>query len=181
MHLENNTYFSHRFILLLSQNQRNFYIKNSGFLNNISVIKDIIKILTKDILQHMIEKINQDYNIDDLQHDKAQLFEPKSLFDKPEKEIKYKEEVPMLTERFVQFYNKTVTSNNVNYHKLYQIHFLMNACHILLFFFHIHPFYDDNRHIGCSLMTLYLAHDSFLLLVFQQLDQKEYADTLYKA
>jgi hypothetical protein len=33
------------------------------------------------------EKMNQDYNIDDLQHDEAQLPEPKSLLDKPGKEI----------------------------------------------------------------------------------------------
>ncbi|CAH1765438.1 18123_t:CDS:2 [Entrophospora sp. SA101] len=194
-----------------------FYAKNSGFLDEISVIKDNIKIPAKDLLQRMIvsfshqscviegnslgsaesqiiwEKMNKDYNIDDLQHEEAQLPEPKSLLDKPGKEIEvveirnhliathylyntllkseqeinvdnikkihrillkdtlqervnvwgkiqqagmfrtvtmqavgyhltvrpYGEDVPALTERFVQFYNKTVTSNNVDDHEPY--------------------------------------------------------------
>ena len=89
-----------------------FYAKHSDFLNRMSVIKDIIGIPTKDLLQRMIvsfshqscaiegnslgsaesqiiwEKMNQDYNIDDLQREGAQLPEPKSLLDKPGKEIK---------------------------------------------------------------------------------------------
>ncbi|RIB21891.1 fido domain-containing protein [Gigaspora rosea] len=87
-----------------------FYAENSSFLDKISAIKDTIEIPTKD-LQRMIvnfshqscsiegnslgsaesliiwEKMNQDYNIDDLQHEDAQLPEPKSLLDKAGKEI----------------------------------------------------------------------------------------------
>nr|CAG8511433.1 6970_t:CDS:2 [Entrophospora candida] len=256
-----------------------FYTKNSGFLDEISVIKDNIEIPAKDLLQRMIvsfshqscviegnslgnaesqiiwEKMNKDYNIDNLQHEEAQLPEPKSLLDKPGKEIEvveirnhliathylyntllkseqeinidnikkihcillkdtlqervnvwgkiqqagmfrtvsmqavgyhltvypYGEEVPALMERFIQFYNKTVTSNNVDDHEPYQIHPLMNAYRILSSFLHIHLFYDGNGRVGHSLMALYLAHDGFPPLVFQQLDRKEYAYALYKA
>ncbi|CAG8644977.1 4124_t:CDS:2, partial [Paraglomus brasilianum] len=256
-----------------------FYAKNSGFMDEISVIKDTIEIPVKDLLQRMIvsfshqscviegnslgsaesqiiwEKMNQDYNIDDLQREGAQLPEPKSLLDKPGKEIEvveirnhllathylyntllkseqeinidnikkihhtllkdtpqervnawgkiqqagmfrtmpmqavgyhltvypYGEEVPALTERFVQFYNKTVTSDNVEVHEPYQIHPLMNACRILSSILHIHPFYDGNGRVGRLLMALYLARGGFPPLVFQQLDRKEYADALYKA
>ena len=79
-------------------------------------------------------------------------------------------------ERFVQFYNKTVTSDN---DEPYQIHPLMNACRILSSFLHIHPFYDGNGRVGRSLMALYLARGGFPPLVL--LDRKEYVDALYKA
>ncbi|CAJ0627401.1 2350_t:CDS:2 [Entrophospora sp. SA101] len=256
-----------------------FYARHSCFMDEISVIKDTIEIPVKDLLQRMIvsfshqscviegnslgsaesqiiwEKMSQDYNIDDLQREGAQLPEPKSLIDKPGKEIEvveirnhllathylyntllkseqeinidnikkihrtllkdtpqervnvwgkiqhagmfrtmpmqavgyhltvypYGEEVPALMERFVQFYNKTVTSDNVEDHEPYQIHPLMNACRILSSILHIHPFYNGNGRMGRSLMALYLARGGFPPLVFQQLDRKEYADALYKA
>src|SRR4051812_25579714 len=84
-----------------------FYTKNVWFLNKCSDIKD----MTKDLFQHMIvcfshqscviegnslesaesqsiwERMNQDYNIADLQHEEAQLPDPKSLLNKPGKEI----------------------------------------------------------------------------------------------
>ena len=80
-------------------------------MDEISVIKDTIEIPVKDLLQRMIvsfshqscviegnslgseesqiiwEKMSQDYSIDDLQREGAQLPEPKSLLDKPGKEI----------------------------------------------------------------------------------------------
>ncbi|CAI2177342.1 17404_t:CDS:2, partial [Funneliformis geosporum] len=238
-----------------------FYTKNSSFLDDISVIKDTIEILTKDLLQRLIvifshqsctiegnslgsvesqiiwEKMNQDYNIDDLQHDEAQLPEPKSLLDKPGKEIEVIEicnhllathylyntllnsekeinidnikkihrtllkdtpqekvdlwgqiqqaemlrTVSMLAFGYHLTIYPTVTSDNVGYHESYQMHPLMNACRILSFFLHIHPFYDGNGRVGLSLMALYLARGGLPPLVFQQLDRKEYADALYKA
>ncbi|CAG8789457.1 3326_t:CDS:2, partial [Dentiscutata erythropus] len=234
-----------------------FYAKNSSFLDEISAIKDTIEIPAKDLLQQgnslggaesqiIWEKMNQDYNIDDLQHEEAQLPEPKSLLDKPGNEIEvveirnhllathylyitllkseqeiniefikkihrtllkdapqeridvwgkiqhagmfrtvsmqaYGAEVPVLMERFIQFYNKTVTSDNVDDNEPYQIHPLMNACRILSSFLHIHPLYDGNGRVGRSLMALYLARGGFPPLVFQQIDRKEYADVLYKA
>ena len=86
--------------------------------------------------------------------------------------------MPALMERFVQFYNKTVTSDN---DEPYQIHPLMNACRIHSSFLQIHPFFDGNGRVGRSLMALYLARNGFPPLVFQHLDRKEYIDAVYKA
>lgn len=82
-------------------------------------------------------------------------------------------------EKFVQFYNKNVASENLD--DEHYIHPLMSSCHILSTFLHIHPFYDGNGRVGCSLMALYLSQAGYPPPVFQQFDQKVYADALYKA
>ncbi|CAG8697890.1 7079_t:CDS:2, partial [Ambispora gerdemannii] len=203
--------------------------------------------------QTIWEKMNQDYNIDDLlEHEETQFPAPESLSDKPESEIEiieirnhllatyflyntlfklkqeinlddikkihrillrdtpqeefsvwgniqkagkfrtvsmqamgyhltiypYGEEIPALMEKFVQFYNKNVSSGNLDEH---YIHPLMSSCRILSAFLHIHPFYDGNGRVGRSLMALYLSHAGYPPPVFQQLDRKVYADALYEA
>ncbi|RHZ63489.1 hypothetical protein Glove_329g65 [Diversispora epigaea] len=247
-------------------------------LEELSSIKDTIEISTKDLLQRMIvsfshqscvmegnslgieesqtiwERMNQDYNIDDLlEKEGAQFPTPESLFDKPESEIDiieirnhllstyfifnntlfkskpeididnikkihriilrdtpqekfnvwgniqragkfrtvsmqsmgyhltvypYGEEVPALMEKFVQFYNKNVTNNNIDDENY--IHPLISSCHILSTFLHINPFYDGNGRVGRSLMALYLSHAGYPPPVFQQLDRKVYVNALCK-
>ncbi|CAG8772063.1 30888_t:CDS:2 [Gigaspora margarita] len=123
-----------------------FYVKNSSFLDEISVIKDTIEIPTKDLFQRMIvnfshqsciikgnslgsaesqiiwEKMNQDYNIDDLQHEDAQLPEPKSLLDKAGKEIEIVEIRNHLLATHYLYYTLLKSEQEINIDNIKKIH-----------------------------------------------------------
>ncbi|CAG8524285.1 1957_t:CDS:2 [Paraglomus occultum] len=66
-----------------------FCAKHSGFLDEMSTIKNTIEIPAEELQRSAESQIiwNNNYSIADLQHEEAQLPEPKSLLDKPGKEI----------------------------------------------------------------------------------------------
>ena len=58
-----------------------------------------------------------------------------------------------LMEKFVQFYNKNITDDNLD--DEHYTHPFMRSYRILSAFLHYHPFHDDsNGRVGRSLMAL---------------------------
>lgn len=61
-----------------------------------------------------------------------------------------------------------------NAHKAGLVQPLILACHILLYFFWIHPFQDGNGRVGRTIMQDYLVRQSFIPVVFQDLHREDY-------
>ncbi|CAG8515697.1 10378_t:CDS:2 [Cetraspora pellucida] len=81
-------------------------------------------------------------------------------------------EVPALMEKFIQFRDESQNSS---------LHPLIIASHILSTFLHVHLFADSNRHVGYSIMALYLICNGLPPIVFQDILQEEYTSTLFLA
>ena len=68
------------------------------------------------------EKMNQDYNIDDLQHEEAQLPEPKSLLDKPGKETEVVEIRNHLLATYYLYNTLLKSEQEINIDNIKKIH-----------------------------------------------------------
>ncbi|CAG8456868.1 3427_t:CDS:2 [Diversispora eburnea] len=127
------------------------YERKCDFLEEMSIIKDTINISTNDLLQRMIvsfshqscaiegnslgieesqtiwERMNQDYNIDDLlKNEGAQFPIPESLLDKPESEIDIIEIRNHLLSTYFLFNNTELKSKTeINIDNIKKIHCIL--------------------------------------------------------
>lgn len=77
----------------------------------------------------------------------------------------YPAEVPACMERFIKWRDQT--------HHLRQLHPVILATHIYVYFCHIHPFPDGNGRVGRCLMADYMIRQGYLPVVFVDMDRKD--------
>lgn len=69
-------------------------------------------------------------------------------------------------ERFVSWRNDCHASS--------QLHPLILATHLFVYFCHIHPFPDGNGRVGRALMADYIVRQGYLPVVFVDMDRMDY-------
>ena len=78
----------------------------------------------------------------------------------------YPAEVPACMERFVKWRDDC--------HASQQLHPLILATHLFIYFVHIHPFPDGNGRVGRALMADYMVRQGYMPVVFVNLDRNDY-------
>ena len=78
----------------------------------------------------------------------------------------YPVEVPACMERFVNWRDDCHASS--------QLHPLILATHLFVYFCHIHPFMDGNGRVGRALMADYMVRQGYMPVVFVDMDRKDY-------
>jgi Fic family protein len=78
----------------------------------------------------------------------------------------YPAEVAACMERFVNWRDDCHTSQ--------QLHQLILATHLFVYFCHIHPFPDGNGRVGRALMADYMVRQGYMPVVFVSMDRKDY-------
>lgn len=98
---------------------------------------------------------------------------PISVRSNPLRIFPYPDEVPACLERFIQWRDQT--------HRSQQLHPLVLATQIYVYFCHIHPFPDGNGRVGRCLMFDYLIRQGYLPVIFLDLDRGEYMQMISNA
>lgn len=98
---------------------------------------------------------------------------PISVRSNPNRIFPYPDEVPACLERFIQWRDQT--------HRSQQLHPLVLATQIYVYFCHIHPFPDGNGRVGRCLMFDYLIRQGYLPVIFLDLDRGEYMQMISNA
>ena len=78
----------------------------------------------------------------------------------------YPAEVPACMERFAKWRDDC--------HASQQLHPLILATHLFVYFVHIHPFPDGNGRVGRALMADYLVRQGYMPVVFINMDRNDY-------
>ena len=91
---------------------------------------------------------------------------PISVRSNPSRIFPYPTEVPALIERFLKWRNQA--------HEEQQLHPLILACQLIIYFMHIHPFPDGNGRVGRMLMHDYMVRQGFMPAVMQKLLRQDY-------
>jgi Fic family protein len=78
----------------------------------------------------------------------------------------YPAEVPACMERFVNWRDDC--------HASQQLHPLILATHLFVYFCHIHPFPDGNGRVGRALMADYMVRQGYMPVVFMNMDREDY-------
>lgn len=78
----------------------------------------------------------------------------------------YPDEVPALMKRFLQWRDEA--------HLGKELHPIILACHLCLYFLHIHPFPDGNGRVGRLLMQDYLVRQGYFPMVFRDVERTQY-------
>jgi len=98
---------------------------------------------------------------------------PIRLASNPKRIFPYQFEVPGCMERFIQWRDQM--------HHAQQLHPLILATHIYIYFTHIHPFPYGNGTTGRSLMADYMIRQKYIPVVFLDLDRKEHVKSISDA
>ena len=78
----------------------------------------------------------------------------------------YPAEVPACIERFMVWRDLCHASS--------QLHPLMLATHLFVYFCHIHPFVDGNGRVGRALMADYMIRQGYMPVIYIDMDRKDY-------
>ncbi|OBT78305.1 hypothetical protein VF21_03027 [Pseudogymnoascus sp. 05NY08] len=98
---------------------------------------------------------------------------PISVRSNPLRVFPYHREVPSCMKRFFEWRDET--------HAMGQLHPLIFATKLCVYFVHIHPFADGNGRTSRVLMADYLVRQGYLPVVFQSLDRKDYLGMISEA
>ena len=93
-------------------------------------------------------------------------FAPITVRSNPMRIFSYPPEVPALMERFIKWRDDCHTAS--------QLHPLILATQIFVYFCHIHPFPDGNGRVGRALMADFMVRQGYLPVVFQNMDGADY-------
>ena len=91
---------------------------------------------------------------------------PIAVRSNPMRIFPYPAEVPACMERFVNWRDDC--------HASQQLHPLILATHLFVYFCHIHPFPDGNGRVGRALMADYMVRQGYMPVVFMNMDREDY-------
>lgn len=78
----------------------------------------------------------------------------------------YPAEVPACMDRFMVWRDLC--------HASFQLHPLLLATHLFIYFCHIHPFVDGNGRVGRALMADYMIRQGYMPVIYVDIDNKDY-------
>jgi Fic family protein len=85
----------------------------------------------------------------------------------------YPDEIQSCIERFFAWRDSQ--------HEAKELHPLVLACQMVVYFLHIHPFLDGNGRVSRMLMHDYLVRQGYLPIVYQDLVRADYTDMIQQA
>jgi hypothetical protein len=91
---------------------------------------------------------------------------PIAVRSNPMRIFPYHPEVPSCMERFIKWRDDCNAAS--------QLHPLILATHLFVYFCHIHPFLNGNGRVGRSLMADFMVRQGYLPVVFRDMDRTDY-------
>jgi Fic family protein len=144
------------------------YLTEIGFANpgtagiSLTDIKTLTRVMLVDTASEMLYKLGWGKRVNLGEFRSA----PIAVRSNPMRIFPYPAEVAACMERFVNWRDDCHTSQ--------QLHPLILATHLFVYFCHIHPLPDGNGRVGRALMADYMVRQGYMPVVFVNMDREDY-------